>query len=344
MGLPPRDTALYEPPPRATRDAPAPSDAAVVDVRGLSRSFGPKRALADVSLTVARGEVHALLGPNGAGKTTLLRALMGLVGPTSGRVRVLGRDVSERPRDLHRLVGLVPSQERTFYERVSGLENLRFFARLHGLRSREAVARARAALVDVGLEEAADRRVGEYSHGMKKRLGMARALLSEPALLLVDEATHDLDPAGATRVRALARAVADRGAAVVWATQRIEEIRGLADGATLLRLGEVRFSGTVPALMALAGSQRYVLRLRASADGEEIGLAPINHALRGLGTVAVIEDDDTGEHHALVLGDAIPLSDAVLALAAVGLQVVSCREERSSIEDAFLALTEEAPR
>src|SRR4051794_32202559 len=126
-------------------------DAPVIDVRALERRFGEHTAISGLDLTVRAGEVHALLGPNGAGKTTLLRTLAGLVHPSVGEVRVLGIDVAEGPRVLHGRVGLVPASDRSAYQRISGVENLVFFARLHGMRKRIAFERARSVLADLGL-------------------------------------------------------------------------------------------------------------------------------------------------------------------------------------------------
>ena len=318
-------------PPAPPEPSRARTPQAAIEVHDLWQRFGRTAALAGVSLEVSPGEVHALLGPNGAGKTTLLRSLMGLMAPASGTVRVAGVDVARRPRDLNRRVGLVPSQERTFYERMSGLENLRFFARMHGLPAREAVARAERGLAAVGLEHAARRRVGTYSQGMKKRLSLARALLVEPAVLLVDEATHDLDPEGARRVEALVRAAADAGAAVVWTTQRVDEIRGLADAATVLVAGRTCFRGTVAELVARAAARRYVLRVQEPAP------AGLDAALEDLGAVAPVAGDPG--HLLLHLRDDAVLGDAIALLARAGLRVLACREERPPVEEAFLALT-----
>src|SRR3954462_1804870 len=217
-----------------------------ISVRDVERRFGDVQALRGVSLAVAAGQIHALLGPNGAGKTTLLRILTGLVEPDAGSVSLLGGAVDKR------CLGFVPSGDRSFYLRLSGEENLLFFGRLQGLSKREARLRAREALADVGLADAARRRVLAYSHGMQKRLSVARALLTEPPVLLVDEATHDLDPEAAVQVRELIRDLAANGTAVLWTTQRIEEIRGFADRVTFLAGGRVHFAGPVAELLTRA--------------------------------------------------------------------------------------------
>ena len=320
---------------------PAPGPAAgTVAAQGVSRSFGAKRALDGVSLGVQAGEIHALIGPNGAGKTTLLRVLTGLVAPDKGDVSVLGVDPGTGSRSLRMKVGLIPSGDRSFYLRISGLENLVFFARLHGLRRGEALAQARRALKEVDLLDAARLRVNAYSHGMQKRLSIARALLTQPEVLLVDEATHDLDPEGAHRVRELVSAVASRGAAVVWTTQRLDELRGFADAVTVLSRGCVRFTGTVPELMAQSLPRRYLLRLQnGSLAGER--LQPVlGRAVEGLGTLTAAGRGESPDY-LLVLTESAVLGDALASLASASVQVLTCREERSEIEEAFLSLTAE---
>ncbi len=150
------------------------ANALAVELRGVSRFYGSHAALTDVSLAVRTGEVRALLGPNGAGKTTMLRILAGLVDPTEGEVRLLGVSRGVLPaRRARQQVGLVPSGDRSFYLRLSGVDNLVFFGRLHGLTRSTAVKRARACLEAVGLGEAGRKWVGQYSHGMQKRLSVA---------------------------------------------------------------------------------------------------------------------------------------------------------------------------
>ena len=164
-----------------------------------------------------------------------------------------GVDVAKGPRGAARASSAsFLSSDRSAYQRISGVENLAFFARLHGMRKRAAYARARAVLADVGLADRGDDPVNTWSHGMQQRLSVARALLTDPPVLLIDEATHDLDPAAAATVRELIAARAERGAAVLWATQRLDELRGFADEVTLMSDGVAAFEGTVEALAARA--------------------------------------------------------------------------------------------
>jgi ABC-2 type transport system ATP-binding protein len=299
-----------------------------IEVLDLRRSYGRHEALRGVDLTVAGGEIHALLGPNGAGKTTLLRVILGLATPGAGFVRVLGLDAAADPAALAQHIGFVPSGDRSFYQRLSGLENLIFFARLRGLRRRAATERAWSLLADVGLADAARREVGRYSHGMQKRLSIARALLVAPPVLLVDEATHDLDPPGAERIRELIRALAAQGTAVLWATQRVDEIRGFADRVSFLADGRVRFAGTVEALLAFGQAGRYVLRLGPTTPGQ------LERALGSSGRLVPLADG----HVALETDPGVPLGHAIARLQSAGVSVLDCGRERSEVEAAFHAL------
>ena len=310
-----------------------------VEVQDATRAFGEHRALDAVNVRVARGEIHALLGPNGAGKTTLLRLLAGVMSPTSGSCRLLGEQAEGLEDGVaQRIVGLIPSGDRTFYMRISGTENLLFFARLHGMQRREALRRSAEVLELVGLTHAARRPVGQYSHGMLKRLAVARAILTEPPILLVDEATHDLDPEGAEAVRGLVRGLADAGTAVLWTTQRLEEIRGFADSVTLLARGQTKFSGTVAQLMARSLSRRYIVHVRNGGKPPTELAYTMGRALGPLGRIAQHHSADPDHYMLDLTADAV-LGDALATLTAARCSVLACREARSEIEEAFLLLT-----
>jgi ABC-2 type transport system ATP-binding protein len=176
-----------------------------------------------------------------------------------------------------------------------------------------------------------------YSHGMQKRLSFARALLHDPSILLVDEATHDLDPMAAEQVRGLTAEAARRGTAVVWATQRIEELAGFADGVTVLDRGSVCFEGSVAELAALGGADRHVIGL---GPRTRVPLAALDAALGTLATLQAAAGRD-GAHATLVLAPGVSLGAALAALTEAGAEVTSCRDERPPIERAFLAVTGE---
>jgi len=214
--------------------------------RGPAR---PVRALHAVSLRVERGETFGLVGPNGAGKTTLLKVLATLVSPSEGTARVHGADILREGAAVRRAVGLSVGDERTFYWRLSGRENLEFFAGLRGLPGR-AVRRRVAAVLDlVGLTDLADDVVGRYSTGMRQRLALARALVADAPVLLLDEPTRSLDLLAAGAVRALIRRIArDEGRTVLLATHDLAEVGAVCDRAAILVGGRVREILAPPAL------------------------------------------------------------------------------------------------
>jgi ABC-2 type transport system ATP-binding protein len=306
----------------------------VIEARLVSRQFREHHALIDVDFTVGRGEIHALLGRNGAGKTTLLRLLTGLQEPTSGQVRLTNADIEVTSRQARERIGYVPSGDRSFYNRISGFENLLFFGRLQGMRRRDAASRANQLLDEVGLAEASGRRVGEYSHGMQKRLGVARGLLMRPEVLLVDEATHDLDPEGAELVRSMIAAAAQAGTAVVWTTQRVDEIRGFARRVTVLDAGQVRFVGTVPELLAVSPTNYYELRITGD-DGDSAGTDRVASLVGALGSVRASTDP---QHVVIELADEVILGDVLSVIGTAGLRILACREERSEVEQALIRL------
>ena len=207
---------------------------------GVRKRFGPVEALRGVDLAVAPGTVLALLGPNGAGKSTLIRVAATTVLPDAGTVKVGGYDVVHHPTKARARLGIVLNEERSFYWRLSGRENLRFFVAFHGLRGRAAAERVEEVLAAVGLDEPADRRVDRYSSGMRARLGLARGLLGRPDVLLLDEPTRSLDPAASIAIRELVRKLADaRGAAVLFVTHDLHEAAEVASSIVVLHAGQV---------------------------------------------------------------------------------------------------------
>jgi ABC-2 type transport system ATP-binding protein len=207
------------------------------------RLFGkPVEALADVSFTVPQGEIACMMGPNGAGKSTLVRILGGLLLPSAGRAQVAGIDAGAGTSEFRRRVAFVVGDERSFHYRVSGRGNLHYFAALHGLPAAVARRRTGELLERVGLAEAADRRYREYSRGMRQRLAIARGLLGDPKVLLLDEPTLGLDPRGARDLRAFLREEIIRGAGrtAIVCSNDPAEARAMADRVLFLEAGHLR--------------------------------------------------------------------------------------------------------
>lgn len=232
--------------PSLAGPAPTPGSgvaAAGIRVVGLSKRFGAVEALKGVDLEVPNGRVTAVLGRNGAGKTTLIRILSTAVVPDSGHAWIDGIDVARDPVTARRQVGVVLGEDRSFFWRLSGRQNLEFFSALRGLRRSEARRAADEALAAVELSAVADRRVDRYSSGMRSRLGIGRALLGDPSVLLLDEPTRSLDPAVSLEIRYVLRSLAEeRGVAVFLATHDLHEAAAVAARAVVLEQGRVAAS------------------------------------------------------------------------------------------------------
>jgi len=221
-------------------------------------------ALEQVSLAVPTGELLVLLGPNGAGKSTLIKVLATLLRPSTGRATVLGHDVVAAEGQVRACLGYITSEERSFYWRLTGRDNLRFFAVLQNLPAGAQERRIGELLDLVGLAEAADRRFMEYSTGMKCRLAIARGLLTNPPLLLMDESTRSLDPHSAAHLRSFVRnsMVKQGGRTVIYATHNLYEAEEIADRVAILHLGRLRLYDTLEAARNRCwGTRPYTLTL-----------------------------------------------------------------------------------
>jgi ABC-2 type transport system ATP-binding protein len=213
-------------------------------------------ALRGLNLEVPRGQITGLLGPNGAGKTTLIKILANLVSPSFGEVRVNGIDAQSQRLALRRCIGYVPSEERSFFWRLSGLENLRFFTVLWEIPPQQAEQRIHEHLERFGLARIASRRFESYSAGQKKMFTIVRALLPQPEILVLDEPTNSLDPPNARLVMNHVRdqLVAEEGRTVLWATHRLEEVHELCDYVALVDEGQIRFAGRAAEFSNLSGA------------------------------------------------------------------------------------------
>jgi ABC-2 type transport system ATP-binding protein len=226
-----------------------------IEAAGLHREFRrgktPVSALRDVTLSIPRGQVFGLLGPNGAGKTTFVRTLATLLVPTSGTVRVAGHDVVREPQAVRRSVGCVFGGDAGLYERLSGRDNLRYFAELYGVPGKVARRRTGELLEAMGLAAKADHRVETYSRGMRQRLHLARGLIHDPDVVLLDEPTIGIDPVGARELRALVQELRGRGKTVLLTTHYMYEADELCDQIAVIVHGEIAARGTSAQLKSM---------------------------------------------------------------------------------------------
>lgn len=209
-----------------------------IELTGVTRSFGEVRAVDHLDLSIPAGSVAVLLGPNGAGKTTTVRLITGALSVDEGRIDVLGLDPVTDGDELRRRCGVVPPKP-ALYDQLTGTDNLNFAADIFGV-SRTNVAEAAARF---GIEHALEQRVGGYSTGMRTRLALARAVLHDPEVLLLDEPTAGLDPESARAVLALVRELAERGRTIVMCTHLLHEAEGIADQVVLMGAGTAHAAG-----------------------------------------------------------------------------------------------------
>jgi ABC-2 type transport system ATP-binding protein len=247
-----------------------------VDVQGVAKSFGPVRAVADVSLQVPAGEVYGVLGPNGAGKTTLLRMLFGLIRPDAGTIKLFDQTWSQAGVGvLDGVAGFIEAPR--FYPYLTARQNLEGLSLLDGGTDKALIAEV---LDVVDLADRADRKVGGYSYGMRQRLGVAASLLRRPRLLVLDEPANGLDPGGIRDMRALVKRLADSGLTVLLSSHHMDEVEEICDNVTIMSRGQVSFHGSIADLRAMAPDPGH--RLRTSDDEAARALAANHPAINVL--------------------------------------------------------------
>lgn len=300
----------------------------LIETKGLTKIFGSFTAVADVDLSVASGEVLVLLGPNGAGKTTTTRMLASILRPTSGSARIAGYDALRQAVDVRRHIGLL-TEHHGLYTRMRAGEYLAFFARIYGLPAAQADLRVQTLLRQVGMQDVSDRRLGEFSKGMRQKLALVRALLHDPPVLLLDEPTSAMDPASARLVRESIGRLRSSNRAVVVTTHNLAEAELLADRIAIICRGRIAALGTVEALKrAYLGSPIMELRLGGRLDGAAQLLPD------GLRPIA--SGPDWLRYQADVPQDTNPR--LLRAMAAAGLEVITLSEVGRSLEDVYMSV------
>ena len=303
------------------------------------KTDGPTEALRDVSFDVREGEVFGLIGPNGAGKTTLTKIVATLVQPSSGTVAVHGLDSVRDEERVRAQVGLASAEERTFYWRLTVVENLLFFARLHGLTDAAARTRINELLELFELTPLARKRFGTLSTGNKQRMTVARALLNRPPVLLLDEPTRSLDPLAAARMRALiTQLAATEKVTVLLTSHNLPEIEELCARIAVISRGRIRAVDTPASLRAThKQTERVTLAVRGltpagveqllASAGEQLQVTA--HGDAHVVTFTRVADDDR-------------LDRAVRALQRAGAQILSCDVERATLLDVLETFEQEA--
>ena len=305
--------------------------AVTVQTAGLTRRYGKRTAVAGLDLVAHEAEIVGLLGPNGAGKTTTIRLLTTILAPTSGWFSIAGVP-STQPAEIRRWVGALP-ETAGYPPRRTAMEYLCYHARLHGLSARRAATVADALLAEVGLAERAGSAVGTYSRGMRQRLGIARALVNDPAVVFLDEPTLGLDPAGHRQVLDLVRTIAERRrATVLLSTHLLADVEQVCSRVVILDRGRVAVEGGVHEVAASVSAPRqaYV----TVAAGLVAATRGVFARAPGLTVADVPDRPDT-----LAVSSAGEPQDALRILVEAAIPVSSYQAQAARLDDAFLALT-----
>ena len=302
------------------------SDVAL-EVRSLSRTYGRRAAVADLDLTVRVGDVYGFLGPNGAGKTTAMRCILGLIRRDSGTVRLFGQaDLVAARRHVGAII-----ETPSFHGWLTGHANLMLAAAYAGLTGAAARDEVTRVLARVGLAERGTDRAGTYSLGMKQRLGIARALLGRPKLLMLDEPTNGLDPRGMREMRELIRSLAlHDGITVFVSSHLLAEVQAIGNRVGIIQGGRLRAEGKVAEL--LSGSAERIVEVGAS-DAAALGAV-----LEGRDDLEVVGAGSHGRTR-VRLGDALDAAALNRVLVQAGIAVEALVPETRSLEDVFLEVT-----
>ncbi|HEY7484124.1 MAG TPA: ABC transporter ATP-binding protein [Streptosporangiaceae bacterium] len=311
-------------------------DDEVLRCRDLRKTFGELVAVDGVGFTIAEGETYGLLGPNGAGKTTTISMIAGILERDDGEVLVDGRPLGATSVQAKAGIGYVP-QELAVYPDLTGLENLRFFARLYGISRAEVRKRAAEVLEIIGLTDRAGDQVKAYSGGMKRRLNIGIGLLHRPRLLILDEPTAGVDPQSRNAILENVERLAGEGLAVLYTTHYMEEAERLCDRVGIIDLGKLRAEGTRRELIGLVGERD---RVTLTAEGNLVQAARAASALDG-----VRQADTVDSRIDLVVDDAKDALPRIFdAVVGTGAAVRSVEVSEPDLESVFLHLTGKALR
>lgn len=299
---------------------------AAIELDGVRKEFGDVTAVDGVDLTVPEGSIYGFLGPNGAGKSTTINMLLDFVRPTAGEVRVLGRNAQSDSVTIRERLGVLP-EGFDVYDRLTGRKHVEF-----AIESKDADADPDAVLTRVGLSDAIDRKAGGYSKGMRQRLALGMALVGDPDLLILDEPSSGLDPAGAKEMREIVREEAERGTTVFFSSHVLGQVEAVCDRVGIMREGRLVAEDSVEGLRDAAGADA---TLRIDTAGIADGAVESVESVAGVTGVTVDGDSLS------VSCDSDAKTAVLTALESAGVTVENFETESASLEDLFLAYTEE---
>jgi ABC-2 type transport system ATP-binding protein len=300
----------------------------LVEAEGLVKAYGDFKAVDGLDLHVSEGEVYGFLGPNGSGKSTTILMLLGLTEPTAGTVRVVGHDPTREPLDVKRRVGYLP-ESVGFYPDLTGYENLGYTAALNGIGMREARQRIDSLLETVELAEARNQPVGQYSRGMRQRLGLADVLLKQPKVIILDDPTLGLDPAGIQWLLGIIENLSrEQGISIFLSSHQLHEVQLVCDRVGIMSHGKLVLEGTVAELTTQTQTGGFGLVLDVIGGGEE--LMTTLRSIPGVTTVNRIGNE-------IVIHSSQDVrAKATAAVVNSGAQLLAATAENKTLEEIYM--------
>jgi len=302
----------------------------VISLDHVHKRLGQREILKDVDLAVNRGDIFGYLGPNGAGKTTSIRILLGLLNPTSGKASVLGRDV--RQDSFRDKIGFVLEIDG-LYDNMTGLENLQYYARLYGLNN--FTDRVNKALEIVGLRDRAGDKVSSYSKGMRQRLALARAIVPDPEVLILDEPTSGVDPSGHIEIRRIMQEMAHKqGKTILLSSHNLDEVQRICNRIAIIHKGQIRLSGELERLQKEMGKGGAVI------ETTEPIVPDLLEKLQTLTEASFLEQ--SGRQLTIMAGKMLNIPGIIDFLVFSGVKIEQVKKQQASLEDIYTTIMQEA--
>lgn len=303
----------------------------MIQVSSLCKEFGNLVAVKDLNLAIPKGEIYGLIGQNGAGKTTTIRMMCGLLAPTTGHIEIAGANVSSAPENARQHIGYL-SDFFAVYDDLTVREYLDYFARAYKLPEKEIASRVREVIVEMDLAVKSDSIIAGLSRGMKQRLGIARAIIHKPDVLLLDEPASGLDPKARFELRILLQKLRDQGATILISSHILTELEGFCTSIGIMEKGRLVSSGRIEDVTAAASPQR---SMKVSWVG------PAGNLLAALANFSSVSNVSYDRNEACFEHSGIPeeLAAILSSLIAAGVQVVSFTATKATVEELYMKLS-----
>lgn len=308
----------------------------MLEIKNVSKAFGRRQAVDDVSLSIREGEIFGVLGPNGAGKSTTISLISGLRKTDSGSIKINGYEISKNPAEAKRLIGVVP-QEIALYQTLSASANLRFWGEMNNLSGKELQQAVKRVLDMVGLSERADEKVSKFSGGMKRRLNIAAGMIHNPRLLILDEPTVGIDPQSRNHILETIKRLKDGNTTIIYTSHYVEEVEYLCDRVAIMDKGRIIKSGSVEQLLSQGDEfQELIIRMNSFSDN-------IFDSLQALpGVTRTIAADEALSIITANAEKVLPLAFAEII--GQGASISEIKINKPNLESLFLKLTGRALR